>query len=93
MNDRILYLKKHAAPASFQQAMRALAAAGFEVSLAPAQNRDGYSARLKKEEEIWLEWIDTDALIVAAVLAPNAGLKSEVSSILDSIHIDEVKTI
>lgn len=93
MNDRLLYFKERASPESFQQAMQALLAAGYESSSAPARNHDGCAVRLKKEEEIWLEWFDTDSLTVSAVAAPSDRLRSEVLSILGGTPMEEIKII
>lgn len=91
--SRLLYLNKRAAPEAFQEITRALLAGGYQVSSAPARNRDGWSTRLKKEEEIWIEWFDTDTLTVSAVSEPSEALKSEIPRVLAGTTITEVRVI
>ncbi|HVU23147.1 MAG TPA: hypothetical protein VHE13_03410, partial [Opitutus sp.] len=67
--------------------------AGYHVSSAPAENRDGVSARLKKEEEIWIEWFTGDALSVSAVAIPSEKLRKEVSQVLSGTKIKEARIV
>ena len=94
MSYSLLYLKKRVESAAFQEALTALLARGFHVSVAPSKNRDGVAVRLKKEEEeVWLEWMDHDSLSVSATKQPSERLKTEVSQTLDGANLKETRVI
>ena len=93
MGDRLLYINKHASHEAFLEAMQAFLAAGYQISTAPARNRDGFAARLKKEEEVRIEWFSTDALAVSAVFTPSERLRAEVTRVIGGVIITEVRII